>query len=161
MPEVETFGFLDLPADPLAKVGVVDLPLLLVVLVDDELGQVLEVELLVLPAEEAQDVVHCHIAVIVGVQVEEGLAHTDPVVSKLVFNQLFQLQETISDRLMALRGRCFVCVLGWLVRGLMVRAITFVLLDLEVLREECAPEIFKIHLRSLPVLLRRELLLGG
>lgn len=161
MSEVEAFGFLYLAAHPLAEVSVVDLPLFLVILVDDELGQVLEVELLVLAAEEPEDVIHRHIAVIVGVQVEEGLAHTDPVVSKLVFNQLFQLQETIGDRLMALRGRCFVCVLGWLVGGLMIRAIAFVLLDLEVLREESAPEIFKIHLRRLPVLLGRQLLLGG
>ena len=43
----------------------------------------------------------------------------------------------------------------------MVRPIAFVLLDLEVLREESAPEIFKIHLRRLPVLLGRQLLLGG
>jgi hypothetical protein len=105
MSEVEAFGLLDLAADPLAEVGVVDLPLLLVVLVNDELGQVLEVELLVLPAEEAQDVVHRHIAVIVGVQVEEGLAHTHPVVGKLIFYQLFQLEETICDRFMALRDR--------------------------------------------------------
>lgn len=89
MSEVEALGLLDLPAHPLAKVGVVDLPLLLVVLVDDELGQVLEVELLVLAAEKAQDVVHRHIAVIVGVQVEECLAHTHPVFCKLIFNQLF------------------------------------------------------------------------
>ena len=89
MPEVEAFGFLDLPSHPLAKVGVVDLTLLLVVLVDDKLGQVLEVELLVLAAEETEDIVHRYIAVIVGVQVEEGFSHTDPVFCKLVFNQLF------------------------------------------------------------------------
>lgn len=161
MSEVEALGFLNLPAHPLAEIGVVDLSVLLVVLVDDELGQVFEVEVLVLAAEEAEDVIHSYKAVIIGVQVKECLSHTDPVVRKLVFDELFQLEETISDRFMVLSRCWLVCLLGWLVRGLVIRAIPFVLLDLEVLREESAPEIFKIHLRSLPVLLRRQLLLSG
>ncbi len=161
MSEVEALGFLDLPAHPLAEIGVIDLSVLLVVLVDNELGQVFKVEVLVLTAEEAQDVIHCYVAVIIGVQVEKGLSHTDPVVRELIFDELFQLEETIRDRLMVLSRRWLVCLLGWLVRGLVIRAIAFVLLDLEVLREESAPEIFKIHLRCFPVLLRRQLLLSG
>lgn len=161
MSEVEALGFLNLPAHPLAEIRVVDLSVLLVVLIDDELGQVFEVEVLVLAAEEAEDVIHRYIAVIIGVKVEKGFSHTDPVVCKLVFDELFQLEETISDRFMVFSRRWLVCLLGWLVRGLMIRAVTFVLLDLEVLREESAPEIFKIHLRSFPVLLRRQLLLSG
>ena len=161
MSEVEALGFLDLPAHPLAEIRVVDLSVLLVVFVYYKLGQVFEVEVLVLTAEEAKDVIHRYIAVIIGVQVEEGLSHTDPVVCKFIFDELFQLEETIRDRFMVLSSLWFVSLLGWLVRGLMIRAISFVLLDLEVLREESAPEIFKVHLRCFPVLLRRQLLLSG
>jgi hypothetical protein len=91
MSEVEALGLLDLSAHPLAEIGVVDLPLLFVVFVDDQFGQVFEVEVLVLAAEEAEDVIYRYITVIICVQVEKGLSHTDPVVRKLIFDELFQL----------------------------------------------------------------------
>ena len=112
MSEVEALGFLDLSTHPLAEIGIVDLPLLLMVFVYNELGQVFEIEVLVLAAEEAEDVIHRNITVIICVQVEKGLSHTDPVFCKLIFDELFQLKETIRDRLMVL-GRCwFVYLLG-------------------------------------------------
>jgi|LauGreDrversion4_2_1035121.scaffolds.fasta_scaffold18773_1 hypothetical protein len=88
MPEIEPFAFLDLPAHPLAKVSIVDLPFALVVLIDDQLRQVLEVKVLVLAPYHPQDVVHSDEAVIITIQIKESLANADPILGEFIFNQL-------------------------------------------------------------------------
>ena len=114
MPKVESLGLLDFPAHPLAEVSVVDLPLLLVVLIYDQLGQVFEIEFLVLAAKEAENVVHRYETIIVTVKVQESFSHTDPVVCKLILNELFQPIEAGCHRFMVLcsRNRSLVSFLG-------------------------------------------------
>ena len=92
--EVETLGFLDLTSHPLAEISVVDLALFLVILVNNKFSEVLEVHVLVLTAKEPEDVVDGHEAIVVAVQVQEGLPHTHPVVREFVLDKLLQTVQT-------------------------------------------------------------------
>ena len=64
------------------------------ILVNNKFSEVLEVHVLVLAAKEPEDVVDGHDAIVVAVQVQEGLPHTHPVVREFVLDKLLQTVQT-------------------------------------------------------------------
>ena len=95
MAEVKTLRFLNLSSHPLAEVGVVDAALSFLVLVNDELGEIFEVQFFVLAPEVPQNIFDRHEAIVVAVEIQEGFADTRPVVCELDLDQLFEVQQLL------------------------------------------------------------------
>lgn len=98
MSKVKALALLDNTSHPLAEIGIADSALSFLILVFDQFGQIVEVQIFVIAAQHAQNVLNSDISIVVSIQIQKGLANADPIARKLIFDLCFKLGQ-LADNL--------------------------------------------------------------